>query len=859
MAMIDGAAQQAVVTRNSVVYRCATPDPAQALLLGTGAAGASVHTPDDSLYLLFGRCDVWNGDNTMSSLGAVRVRGSQGLFSGATSVRQECDLLEARLRIEVRSPEGAVFFDITGLRDRDLFVIEILDERRIRSSFTVFLENWHEDESVETLGEDGLASTHLTTQSNFDAMNRRVNVDARQHGITDPLLHRAWGLFLKAPGACPSGAVSDGVAALELASGASHRVCIAALCIAPDNARSASDEERTPLEALRARAALLLQASPEQLAKWRAEHARWWGTFWSRSTLALCSGSGDAEYEERLWHIAQYSIAAGSGGPLPLRFNGGPWLLEKDARTWNWGYWFQNMREIYWPLFAAGHADLARGFFDLYRNAKTFVRAQTRSLFDLDGLCFREVQTLWGLDTGTNFESGSTNSLTHLYFSGNLELCLLMEWYVRATGDEEFLRGELVPCLKEVIAFYRGYARRDENGVFHFEPVNALETWTGVRDAQPDLCGLHHFLPRLIEWGQRFNAPPEEIADWREFLEFLPPLPVGFWRVLRGFEEGIHDRMVLQEACLSPDGTFLPAAGPSQRAHEDPSIDEQKSPWQPVRFNMENAELYPLFPWGAVGLGSPSTDLRRALNTWRHRTWTQLNNGWAQDVMQLARLGEAEAAGAASLEHASYSQRFPNGCFISPAEPLFHGLLTDTPYFDAAGVHAAGITEMLLQSHDGIIRLCPATPSHWSGAFRLHAFDGFEVEALFEHGKPVRALITARRAGVLRLCNSRNVVMQVGERPTEPGAVAEFSMQPGEALEAFWPAKLHSGESASRGVDEICHERRPEVVWAGYKIQPPPVPRADGHWHDERKGHGQIGLAEDGLFPATRSLQTAPR
>jgi alpha-L-fucosidase 2 len=57
----------------------------------------------------------------------------------------------------------------------------------------------------------------------------------------------------------------------------------------------------------------------------------------------------------------------------------------------------------------------------------------------------------------------------------------------------------------------------------------------------------------------------------------------------------------------------------------------------------------------------------------------------------------------------------------------------------------AGITEMLLQSHDGFIDILPALPDAWSsGEFNgLMARGGFQVSAKWEEGKVVSCTVTS--------------------------------------------------------------------------------------------------------------------
>ena len=106
-----------ITERNSIVYRCLTPSPGEALLFGNGPMGGSVYTPDDSLNIQIGRSDIWNEKNNMGAIAAVRVRGNKGLFSRASAVRQECNLDEATLKISLQTKTGKdVYKRQTGSR-----------------------------------------------------------------------------------------------------------------------------------------------------------------------------------------------------------------------------------------------------------------------------------------------------------------------------------------------------------------------------------------------------------------------------------------------------------------------------------------------------------------------------------------------------------------------------------------------------------------------------------------------------------------------------------------------------------------------------------------------------------------------
>jgi hypothetical protein len=757
----------------------------------------------------------------MGAIAAVRLRGGPGLFDGSMPARQECDPETARITLELGAPDARVRVVVTCLRDRDVILLDISDARPEPTPWAISVENWHEGDRTAAVDGRMLETTHVNASSYYAECNRKVGVDTAALGLRDPLLGRAWGLWIDAG--------ADGAAAAEtirLPPAARRRVVIATVCAAPADGLDALAEATV-------RGRRLAATAPETLAIWDTEHRAWWRAFWQRSWISLHSESGDAEYEERLWHVNLYAMACGMGGAYPMRFNGGSFLMDKDTRKWDGGYWGQNMRLVYFPMLAAGHFAFVREYIDWYLGNQPFARAQTRATFGIDALTWAEVQSFWGF--GLSITAGTDMMMVN-HFTNNLEFCLIMEGYYRATGDEAFLRDDFYPALRGVLEFFRHYAKEGDDGRLHIEPAAAVETWVELRDPQSEVCGLHHFLPRAIAWAERFGEPAEFVAHWRVFADKLPEIPIGRWHVESTYWHGIHDKCSLLRCELGADGIYLPGA--------------DKTREKTSRLNMENPELYIAFPWGQVNLDSPEEDRRRFENTWNHRTWRFQNSGWAQDAVQMARLGWRADFHQALREHANYHQRFPNGLFISPATPHFHGLLTEVPYFDTAGVHLTALEEMFLQSYDGVLKLAPAVPECWSGSCRLHALGGFIVELRVCHGLPVRTTITATRGGEsLRVRNHRWETLRATStrgagQTVASGGICEYAPADGEVIELVWDGV----EPAA----PLPAAAPPQIVWPDCKCRGPLAAYRSGHWHDERKNHGQVGLAADGLFPATR-------
>ncbi|GFN33131.1 glycoside hydrolase family 95 protein [Paenibacillus xylaniclasticus] len=103
-------------------------------------------------------------------------------------------------------------------------------------------------------------------------------------------------------------------------------------------------------------------------------------------------------------------------------------------------------------------------------------------------------------------------------------------------------------------------------------------------------------------------------------------------------------------------------------------------------------------------------------------------------------------------------------------------LLDNHPPFQIDGNFGgtAGIAEMLLQSHSGVLHLLPAWPSAWGkGRVRgLRARGGYTVDMDWEHGQLKHAAITSIRSGV---CRIRGLGENIVECYMESGQTYTFS------------------------------------------------------------------------------------
>ncbi|WP_372662489.1 glycoside hydrolase N-terminal domain-containing protein [Cohnella sp.] len=114
------------------------------------------------------------------------------------------------------------------------------------------------------------------------------------------------------------------------------------------------------------------------------------------------------------------------------------------------------------------------------------------------------------------------------------------------------------------------------------------------------------------------------------------------------------------------------------------------------------------------------------------------------------------------------------------AQSTLPNLLDNHPPFQIDGNFGgtAGIAEMLLQSHSGVLHLLPAWPAAWgNGRVRgLRARGGYTVDMVWAQGRLLQAVITAARTG---MCRIRVIGADVVEFHAEAGQSYTFS---GEAI-----------------------------------------------------------------------------
>jgi len=145
--------------------------------------------------------------------------------------------------------------------------------------------------------------------------------------------------------------------------------------------------------------------------------------------------------------------------------------------------------------------------------------------------------------------------------------------------------------------------------------------------------------------------------------------------------------------------------------------------------NIENPELYAVFPFRLVALDKPLARLGiEALN--RRKDKGAL--GWRQDDVFMAYLGLADQA-------REYTVKRARSKHAGSRFPAFWGPNYDwVPDQDHGSVLLKTVQAMLMQTDGRQIYLLPAWPKDWNADFKLHAPSNTTVSGKVERGKLVQ-------------------------------------------------------------------------------------------------------------------------
>lgn len=447
------------------------------------------------------------------------------------------------------------------------------------------------------------------------------------------------------------------------------------------------------------------------------QHSKWWNNFWNKSSIQLPD-----KILEKQWYMEQYKFgsAARSGTP-PISLQA-VWTADNGKLPpWKGDFHHDlNTQLSYWSAYSGNHLDLEIGFLEwLVANKKTF-KEYTKTYFESDGLAVPGVTTLTGEPMGgwIQYAFGPT-------VSGWLGQHFYLHW--RYSMDREFLEEKAYPWIRDVAILFQDISVKDASGVRKLPISSSPEIRNNSRDAwfsettNFDLANIRWTYEKAAEMALELGKD-KEAKKWQEQLEEWPYFAIDE-------QSGIM---------LAPDS-------PYNQSHRHLS------------------HLMAFHPYGLIDYSKGNEDKQIVDNTLNQLLdvgtdyYTGYSFSWLGNLQARAFDGEGAAK---TLRIFAENFTLPNSFHVNGEQ--FNRGYSKFKYrpFTLEGnfAFAAGIQEMLIQSHTGTIRIFPAVPESWKNISfqKLRTEGAFLVSASKKEGKVDKIIISSEKGGVLKLLKPFN-------------------------------------------------------------------------------------------------------
>jgi len=443
-----------------------------------------------------------------------------------------------------------------------------------------------------------------------------------------------------------------------------------------------------------------------------ASHKAWWANFWNKSAIRIPD-----ELIEKQWYLEQYKFGSTSRKGAPPISLQAIWTADNGRiPPWKGDYHHDLNTELsYWPAYSANHLEEGIAYLDHLDQNKENYKRYTQLYFGVDGLNVPGVTTLEGTEMGGWIQyalSPTVSSwLSHHYY---------MQW--RYSMDKQFLKNRTYPWIAAAATYLENLTVINKNG-FRKLPIssspeingNSLEAWFND-NTNYDLALMKFNFKAAKELALELGLK-KMAAHWDSILMQLPAFSISENNALNlapGVPYATSHRHFSHLLSIHPLGLIKAENGTKEKTI------------------IQNS-LHQLDSIGPSG-------------------WCGYSYAWLSNMKARAKDGDGAAKALQIFAKAfcSVNSFHVNG---DQTKSGFSGMTYRPFTLEGNFAFAAGVQEMMLQSHAGFIEVFPAVPDAWKDvSFKtLRAEGAYLVSAVRQNGLTKNVTITSEKGGILKL------------------------------------------------------------------------------------------------------------
>jgi hypothetical protein len=486
------------------------------------------------------------------------------------------------------------------------------------------------------------------------------------------------------------------------------------------------------------------KAASQGFEKSLESHNQWWKNYWAKSSVTIPDSTLAKQYYNEMYKFG--SAARSYSPPISLQ---AVWTADNGSLPpWAGDYHHDlNTQLSYWICYAGNRLEEGSGYLNWLWDIIPECQKFTREYFSADGLNVGGVTTIKGEPMG-GWIQYSMSSTTSAWLAQHFYL----HW--QYSRDKEFLEKRAYPYLREVAVFLDEISVRDENNKRKL-PIssspeiydNSLKAWF-LTTTNYDLA-LIRFVYTAAEDCARELGRSDEADRWHTILSEWTDFDLdedGALTFAKDFPYNESHRHFSNQMAIHPLGLIDRSNGEADRQIIDATI--------------------------------------RKLDDMGPAWWCGYSYSWLGNIK--ARNMDGEGA-AEALKIFAEHFCLPN-TFHANGDQTRQGYsrFTYRPFtLEGNFAFAAGVHEMLIQSHTGAVRLFPAIPASWKDVSfeRLRTRGAFLVSAQRKDGKVSSITVESEKGGILRL-----------EKPCE-GQYTEAGGKTLDDKNGVWTVEMNAGET----------------------------------------------------------------